>query len=254
MGGEIKKIVKNLFAVEIDPVKAMEEYKKKFAPQMEKMEFLKGMGLEDTFDLAGMTPGIDEIAAFDKFLRYMNSRDYDIIIFDTAPTGHTLRLLSLPDVLESWVGKMINLRMKFAGIANLVKKVLPFGNPEEEGMGTDHLEEMKKRIGQAKIVLTNREKTHFWLVSIAEQMSLFETERAVKTLKNYNIYINGVIVNQLIPKNNCNFCIARRKMQEKNLKKIHQVFSGIEIKEIPLFSQEIAGFKNLEHVEKYLEF
>ncbi|MBN2042544.1 MAG: ArsA family ATPase, partial [Candidatus Aenigmarchaeota archaeon] len=107
IGGEVKELRKNLFAVEIDPKKAMQEYKERLMPKIENMGMLKGLGLDDTFDIAGMTPGIDEIAAFDKFLQYMQSKDYDIIVFDTAPTGHTLRFLSLPDVLDSWVGKMI---------------------------------------------------------------------------------------------------------------------------------------------------
>lgn len=247
IGGEIKKLGKNLFAVEIDPQKAMAEYKERLMPQLEKFEQLKGLGLENTFDMASMSPGIDEVAAFEKFLHYMHSKEYDVIIFDTAPTGHALRFLSLPQALDSWVGKMIKLRMKFSGIVNMVKKFLPFGEEKkEEDFGVKQLDDMKERIEEAKKILSNPEKTHFWLVSIAEMMSIFETERAIKTLGSYDIKVSGVIVNQLIEKPGCDFCKSRKKMQDKNLKQVYEKFKNMKIKKIPLFKGEIRGFKSLE--------
>lgn len=252
IGGEIKKLKKNLSAVEIDPVKAVEEYKEKLSPQLEKMEALKGLGIEGMFDIASMTPGIDEIAAFDKFLQYMHEKAYDVIIFDTAPTGHALRFLSLPDVLDSWVGKLIKIRMQFSGMINLVKKVLPFGNPDEQDFGMGQLEAMKKRIEEAKVLLSDPKRTHFWLVLLAEQMSIFESERSMKTLKEFNISVSGVVVNQLVPKSKCEFCLARRDMQNKNLITIRQKFKNLHIKEAPLFKHEVRGFSSLEKLGSLL--
>ena len=252
IGGDPKELEKNLYGVEIDPAMALEEYKDRFTPQMEKMDFLKGMGLDDTFDLIGMSPGVDEIAAFDKFMQYMNSKDYDIVIFDTAPTGHALRFLSLPELLDSWVRKMIKLRMRFSGVINIFKKMLPFGEAEEQNMDTEYLEKMKERIKQARIILTDPKKTHFFLVTIPEQMSFFETERTVKTLKSNKIPISGIIINQILPKNHCDFCEARRDMQDRNIKKMRGSFSGMDLKEIALFKTEITGFKDLEKLGKNL--
>lgn len=255
IGGDLKKLDKNLYAVEIDPKKAMEEYKEKIMPKIEKIDFLKGLGMEDTFDYVGMTPGIDEMAAFDKFLQYMDSREYDIIIFDTAPTGHTLRFLSLPDVLDSWVGKMIKIRMRFAGVANLVKKVLPFGNPEEEGesLGTGQLEEMKKRIESAKKILSDPKKTHYNMVMIPEAMSIYESERSLEVLSQYNIPVERVIVNQLIPENSrCDFCREKRKMQQERLKDIRKRFKKFRILKLRMFREEIKGSKTLTRAGKEL--
>ncbi|MFH1445670.1 MAG: TRC40/GET3/ArsA family transport-energizing ATPase [Nanoarchaeota archaeon] len=247
IGGEIKKLGDNLYAVEIDPVKAMQEYKEKFMPQVEKMGALKGLGLEDAFDFAGMTPGIDEIAAFDKFLQYMEKKDYDIIVFDTAPTGHALRFLSLPDVLDSWVGKMINFRMKFASISNIFKRILPFGNPEEtEDATTKQLDAMKERINNAKLVLSDPKKTHYNIVMIPEEMSISESKRSIDVMKNYRIPINSIVVNQLIPEHvNCSFCTERRKSQQKCLEKIKNDFSSFKVFEVPLFEKEVHGLNSL---------
>jgi len=249
IGHGVKQIGSNLYGMEIDPAKAMQEYKDRFMPKLEG-SFLKSLGLGDTFDLAGMTPGMDEVAAFDKFMKFLESDEYDVIIFDTAPTGHALRFLSLPDVLDSWVGKMIKIRMQFAGIAGLVGKLLPFGDKEEpENFGAEQLEGMKRRIEIAKEVLTNPARTHFNLVLIPEDMSIFESERALKTLGEFRIPVESVIVNNIVPINaKCDFCTERRKRQLSKLKVIGQKFRKYKVREIPLFDEEVKGRKMLEKV------
>ncbi len=254
IGGEIKKLGKNLFGVEIDPAKSVEEYKEKFSLKIENMSYLKGFGLEETFDIVGTTPGIDEIAAFDKFLKYMQSKEYDVIIFDTAPTGHALRFLSLPSVLDSWVGKLIKMRMKIAAVTGIIKKILPFGEKDQgENFGAKELEGMKTRIEDAKKLLSDPSKTHFNLVLIPEAMSILESERSLKALAEYNIPVESVIVNQLIPQNSsCRFCQDRRKQQTKRLLEIKKVFSTIKVKELQQFNEEVRGFGMLEKVAKKL--
>jgi len=254
IGGDIKELKKNLYAVEIDPKKTMEEYKEKFASNMEGMEMLAKFGMEDAFDMAGMTPGIDEMASLDKMMQYMNSKEYDIIVFDTAPTGHTLRLLSLPDVLDSWLGKMIKIKARFSGAINMFKKMLPFG--EQDGkpkMDVDQLDVMKERLVQARTLLSDSKKTQYNIVTIAETMSIYESERSLKVLDQYKIPVKSIIVNQLIPENtDCSFCTSRRDNQQKQLKTIHSKFKEFEIKEVPLFDNEVHGYKELEKIGKIL--
>ncbi len=254
IGGDIKELKKNLYAVEIDPKKTMEEYKEKFASNMEGMEMLAKFGMEDAFDMAGMTPGIDEMASLDRMMQYMNSKEYDVIVFDTAPTGHTLRLLSLPDVLDSWLGKMIKIRAKFSGVMNLFKKMLPFGEEgDKQQLDMGQLDAMKDRLVQARTILTDPKKTHYNIVTIAETMSIYESERSLKVINEYRIPVKSVIVNQLIPKNtDCAFCTSRRENQQKQLKVIHDKFKEYEIRELPLFDQEVHGFDMLEKVGKIL--
>jgi arsenite-transporting ATPase len=253
IGGNITKIKKNLYAIEIDPKKAMEEYKEKFIPHAEKIDFLKGLGLGDVFDFAGNTPGIDELAAFDKFLQFMQEKEYDVIVFDTAPFGHTIRFLSLPDILDSWVGKMINLRLKLSSFVNTIKKLIPFGEESDETTGIEELEAIKKRIKEAREILSDKKKSHFNLVMIPEAMSIYETERSMKILQEYGIPISCIIVNQMIPENEkCAFCSERRKMQQKRFKEIQEKFKGNEIKQLPLYPHEVKGLEALEKVGKEL--
>jgi arsenite-transporting ATPase len=253
IGGEVVKIEKNLYAVEIDPKISIKEYKDILAPQIEKVGALKGLGLGDTLDMASMTPGIDEIASFDRFLRYMSSNEYDIIVFDTAPTGHTLRLLSLPDVLDSWVGKIIKLRMRLSSITGVVKRLLSSSDDDDGDMGLEKLDEMKKRIEHAKKVLTDPDKTEYNIVMIPEAMSIYESERSVCFLKDVCIPISKIIVNQIIPENShCAFCKEKRKLQLERIKNIQKKFSEYEIHELHLFAEEVRGKKMLEKVAREL--
>ncbi len=254
IGGDVKELKKNLYAVEIDTKKAMAEYREKLAPRIENIDMLKGLGLEDAFDMAGMTPGIDEISALSKFLEYMNSNEYDAIIFDTAPTGHTLRFLSLPDVLDSWLGKMIKIRMRFAGLASMVKKIIPFGEEEDKpSFGTEQLDEMKARIEKARKILSDPKRTHYNIVTIPEEMSILESDRAEQALREYGIPVDAVIINQLIPENSkCDFCREKRKIQLIRVRQIRKIFRGKRILEVEMFREEVKGIRMLERLGKAL--
>jgi arsenite-transporting ATPase len=253
IGGEVRKIGKDLFAVEIDPKVSMKEYKEILSPQIEKVGALKGLGLDDTLDFAGMTPGIDEIASFDSFLRYMSSGEYDVIVFDTAPTGHTLRLLSLPDVLDSWLGKIIKIRMRLSGITGVFRKLI--GGEEEEGgdSALEKLEDMKKRIALARETLSDPERTSYNIVTIPEAMSILETQRSVCFLEETRIPVHGIIVNQIIPENHhCKFCSDKRNLQVRRLGEIREKFPKSRVSEVHLFREEVRGKRMLERLAREL--
>lgn len=249
IGGEVREIEKNLSAVEIDPKLSMKRYREMLSPEIERLGALRGLGLDEAFDIAGMTPGIDEIASFDTFLRYMSSREYDVIVFDTAPTGHTLRFLSLPDVLDSWLGKVIKIRMRFSGAASMVRRLI--SGREEEGGDTalKGLEEMKERIGNAREILGDPGKTEYNIVMIPEAMSIYESARSLSFLRKCGISTGSVIVNQIIPENTgCSFCSGKRRLQLRRLGEIETKFPSSKILRLCLFREEVRGRRMLMRV------
>ena len=107
----------NLYAVEIDPdiavAQKQAEIKARNAEKPADDSGLLDMDfIADQLDIASSSPGADEAAAFEMFMRVMNSDEYDVVVFDTAPTGHTLRLLSFPEMMDTWVGKLMMLKTK----------------------------------------------------------------------------------------------------------------------------------------------
>ncbi len=247
-------IAENLEALEIDPDMAMQEYQAKMKEQQALNPGMDMGMMQDQMDMASMSPGIDEAAAFDKFLQYMTTDEYDIVIFDTAPTGHTLRLLSFPEIMDSWVGKMIKIRRQVGSMAKAFKNIMPFmGDEEEEDRALEDMEQTKKQIREARGIMADPERTSFKTVIIPEEMSIYESERAMEALKKSNMYTDGVIVNQIQPEEaDCEFCQARREIQEKRLEMIKEKFGNQVIAEIPLMNHEVKGMDELKKIGKIL--
>ncbi|SCG84667.1 ArsA family ATPase [Methanobacterium congolense] len=247
-------IAENLEALEIDPEIAMKDYQAKMKEQQALNPGMDMGMMQDQMDMASMSPGIDEAAAFDKFLQYMMTDEYDMVIFDTAPTGHTLRFLSFPEMMDSWVGKMIKVRRQIGSMAKAFKNIMPFmGDEEEEDKAMEDLEATKKQIREARGIMADPERTTFKTVVIPEEMSIYESERAVEALHKFNINTDGVIVNQIQPEEaDCDFCKARRQIQEQRLKTIQEKFGDQVIAEIPLMSHEVKGMDQLKEIGNIL--
>lgn len=249
-------IRENLYAVEVDPEVAMEQSKAQLQ-QQQAMGQSNPFGmdfLEDQLEMSAMAPGADETAAFNIFMEYMTTDEYDIVIFDTAPTGHTLRLLSFPDMMDSWVGKMITMKQKLGDMTKAFKNILPFmGDDEEDKQAMDDLEKTKETIKKAKEVMADPDRTSFKMVVIPEEMSIYESSRAMEALAKNNMYADAVIVNQVLPETSgCEFCNARRKLQEKRLDLINETFSDQVVAQLPLLTTEAKGMDTLEQIGEIL--
>ena len=251
-------IMSNLYAVEIDPEMAMEQQQAELESKKSLATGEQAMGLDllgDQLDLASSAPGADEAAAFEVFLQVMTTNEYDVVVFDTAPTGHTLRFLSFPDLMNSWVGKMITVRTKIGGVANTFKNLIPFMGDDDENdiQSTAELEETKRKINEAKKVMSDPERTTFKMVVIPEEMSIYESDRAMESLAKNNMTVDGVVVNQIMPDiEDCDFCQARHKIQQKRLALIRQKFSHQTIAEMPLFKEEVKGVEKLKEMAEVL--
>jgi len=257
--GEPTKIpgVECLTALEIDPKADMSEYKglTGMSP-VEGMEMPDIMGklpmMEELQDITSMNPpGIDEVFALLKILEFIETdHDYDLVIFDTAPTGHTLRFLSLPETLSGWIGKLLKMRLKLGNLMGMMKSLFSSGEKKKDN-SLEVLERLKDSIIRARDDLTNPMINSFVVVMIPEEMAISETGRLLNELLKYNIPVSNIVVNQLYQDEEdlCDFCQSRRKMQASNLLKIQKVFRdklGKELIEIPLFRGEIREYDNLK--------
>ena len=255
--------IENLTALEINPKPNMSEYKE--LTNINPMEEMGMSGLMDSLpifgdmeEIASMTPpGIDEALAFGKILEFVETEhDYDLIVFDTAPTGHTLRFLSLPETLSGWIGKLIKMRLKIGNMFGAVKRLFTREEKKEDN-SLEVLEKLNNAILNAREDLTNPVKNTFIIVMISEEMAITETGRLLNELIKYNIPVSTIIINQLFqdPTELCEFCTARRKMQQSNLLKIREVFMeklNKNLIEVPLFKEEVREYKMLKEMGEHL--
>jgi len=243
----------NLSAMEIDPNGSIQEL---MAGQGEDVDAATGGMGGMMQDLAFAIPGIDEAMSFAEVLKQVKSLSYETIIFDTAPTGHTLRFLQFPTVLEKALAKVSQLSTQFGPMLNGIlgsSGALPNGANLNEMM--EKLESLRETIGEVNTQFKDDALTTFVCVCIPEFLSLYETERMIQELASYSIDTHCIVVNQLLfPKqgSECEQCNARRKMQKKYLEQIEELYDEFNVVKMPLLVEEVRGKERLEKFSEML--
>lgn len=194
--------------------------------------------------------------SFAEVLKQVKSLSYEVIIFDTAPTGHTLRFLQFPSVLEKALAKISQLSSQYGPLLNGFlgnQGTLPNGQNLNEMM--EKLETLRQTISEVNTQFKDENLTTFVCVCIAEFLSLYETERMIQELASYSIDTHCIVVNQLLfPKSgsNCDQCNARRKMQKKYLDQIEELYDEFNVVRMPLLVEEVRGKEKLERFSEML--
>lgn len=241
---------KNLYAMEIDPSASLGELGGEDGPSDESP--MGGMFAEISMAL----PGIDEAMGFAQVMKLINSMDYSVIVFDTAPTGHTLRFLSFPSLLEKALGKLSMLTSRFGPILGQFMGLMggPAGGFDQEALFSK-MNELAEVVKEVNRQFQNPTLTTFVCICIAEFLSLYETERMIQELTAFNIDTHNIVVNQLIfPKDSCecSLCAARWKMQSKYLSQYVELYEDFHIVRVPLLSAEVRGVPALKSFSENL--
>ena len=247
--------IPNLYALELDTSQTIENLTEILMDSNDPM--ISGIVAqvlgEDSTLLDATPPGSDEAVAFLKMLEFIENPIHDIIVFDTAPTGHTLRLLNLPEVLESWLWRVLSLRSKFSSLLGGLRHILGGSGGIDERQAVARIEELRDQVLATRDLLADPTVTEFVPVAIPENMAIYETERLLQALRSVDIPSKNIIVNNIVPKNPaCSLCTSRSEMQQKNIQKIRDFFPEQLITEVPLFDTEIRGRELLEKLAFHL--
>ncbi|KAL8057645.1 hypothetical protein ABFX02_04G196600 [Erythranthe guttata] len=251
-----------LYALEINPEKTREEFRSASENGEGGVKSLMdSMGLGMLANQLGELklgelldtppPGLDEAIAISKVMQFVDSQEYSKfrrIVFDTAPTGHTLRLLSLPDFLDASIGKMMKLKKKLSSATAALKSAFGKGEPQLDG--NDKLEQLRERMVKVRDLFRNSETTEFVIVTIPTVMALSESSRLCASLLKEKVPVRRLIVNQLLPpsESDCKFCAMKRKDQMRALDMIKKdsELAKLKLIESPLIDVEIRGIPALK--------
>lgn len=248
--------VPNLWAYEIDTKDTIERSKQEIREKIEWfLKYAEIKGRADEFiETATMNPAFEESAMFENMLDIMFRDEYELYVFDTAPTANARRLLGMSSVYTLWVNKMMQSREE----ARKMRLKLSFSKKEEEKDPLmDYLINFRKRMERAKSLLTDPELTAFFFVTLPEALPIAVIRRFIKWFEEFGIPIGGVVVNMridpdLIAEEADEFVKNRVKMQAEYMEEIERLFGPMVRAVLPLYETEVRGAPMLKRVAEIL--
>jgi arsenite-transporting ATPase len=244
-----------LHAAEIDPETRTPVYEQMFSTLAGEFEEA-GLPLdpEDVEELfaAGIAPGSDEIAALDVVMEFAESERWDYVVLDTAPTGHTLRLLQLPEVIETVMEKTMDVRGDVRRMADSARRMFfgptysAFGRREDDP--DDEFAALRARMEYAGEVLRDPERTEFRVVLVPEAMAISETDRLVDRLAEFEVPVGRLVVNRVLTDvdESCDRCRTRRDLHRQRLAEVREAFPELPVTVVPQLDGEAQGLDSLD--------
>jgi arsenite-transporting ATPase len=247
--------VANLWAYEIDTKETIERSKREIREKIQWfLKFAEISTRADEFvESATMNPAFEESAMFENMIDLMFRDEYEVYVFDTAPTANARRLLGMSKVYALWVNKMIKSRQE----AQALRKLLSFTKKEEPDPLMDYLISFRDRMERARRLITDPELTAFFFVTLPEALPIAVIRRFIHWFHDFGIPVGGVIVNGLIDRsflgeNTPDFVRNRIEMQGRYLQEIEALFDGLVRGMTPLLENEVRGVPMLERFAGYL--
>ena len=259
LGPEPTPVAEGLDALEIDPREAADRYIASVKDRIREVASPRMLAeIEREVDVARMSPGAEEAAVFDRFadLMALAGDAYDRVIFDTAPTGHTLRLLGLPEAMQGWVAGLVARRRKMTSLGRMWRNVAGAAAGRETQAADPvlaALERRQERFARAREIVTDPARAGFVFVIIPERLPILETDRAVRTLREYDIPVAGLVVNRVLPADADGEFLARRREREaRYLEEIETRLGHLPSLRIPLGAEDPVGLHALRRLAPQL--
>jgi arsenite-transporting ATPase len=245
----------NLIAYEIDTRDTIERSKKEIREKIN--WFLKFADIktkaDEFIESATMNPAFEESAMFENMIDLMFEDEYEVYIFDTAPTANARRLLGMSSVYSMWVNKMVKSREE----AKSLRELLSYSRKQEKDPLMDYLLNFQERMKHAKTLLTDPELTAFFFITLPEALPIAVITRFINWFNEFGIPVGGVVINMLIDnasvaENAPDFVKNRVAMQSDYMGEIWDTFNGEVRAIIPLFETEIRGVDMLHRTADHL--
>ncbi len=249
--GEPRRVASHLWIQEVD---IQQELTKRWG---EVSRYLAAL-----FNSTGMTevlaeelaiiPGMEDVVSLLYINQYYQEKSYDVIIVDCAPTGESLRFISMPSTLEWYMTKLFKLERNMLRLARPVaRRVTDVPLPEDSYFQS--LKQLFDRLDGVDQVLLDRSVTTVRLVTNAERMVVRETQRAFMYFCLYGLVVDAVIVNRLFPPEVHNSYLQDwMRTQRQSLEQIHSIFDPIPVKTVNMLSDEVVGRERLAEMGRLI--
>lgn len=247
IGDQITKLGSQLEAIEIDvnkiAKKVESEYKRIFVEAVASWldeQTAKSLPLE-------ILSGVNELLALDRIRAFVESGKYDVVVWDTAPTSHTLHLLGLSKQMSEIFTKRFGWVYKLIHPIQTLKSVLTGTKLKLLGA----LEELGKTVQKVEDMLSDP-RTELLLVLNPEKLSIFEGRQLMEAAESHGITVKRVIVNKMLLECKCKFCSMKRREQKENLEIIKKEYGDLKILIMPYLPYEILSKQKVKEYAKQL--
>jgi len=253
IGAKEKRIrpVENLYGLEISSEVILKRWKERFGPEIYEVISAFSNLDYDFVDYIGGAPGIEEEYMLHTILELVESGTYRRVIWDTAPAGHTLRLLHLPQLFLNHLEAAARFYMNLYGAFEKVARTVRLKKSKKTLLQI--IEGWKDLSQRVLDFIRDREKTSYVIVTIAEALGVRLTERLLKDFDDFDLPVRHLIVNNLVLEADCDFHRQRQAMHRKYLKQLRDQYGKrMTLVEIPLLPYEVRGVKRIAQVAEVL--
>ena len=242
--GKPIRVSKNLSIQEVD---VQEEIKKNWGEVHRYISSLLNIsGIDEVLaEELAILPGMEEISSLLHINRYFIEKRYDVILLDCAPTGESIRFISIPTSLEWYMKKLFDVERRIVKVARpIAKKLYEVPLPEDEYFAT--IKRLFDRLEGIDKILSDPEITTVRLVTNPEKIVLKETQRAYMYFSLYRMCVDAVIINRILPEAVSDGYFSRwKETQDHYIRKTEQLFSPVPILKVPMLSDQVVGIKEL---------
>ncbi len=268
IGAKPVKVAAGLDALELDPVETVKLHMKEVSSALHQlMPVAQHKEIDKHIALSKDAPGMQEAAMLEKIAEVVETgtKDYDLVIFDTAPSGHTARLMVLPEMMSAWTEGLIRHREKADKFAEVVKDLTRDSSVEDKFFGDPQEKEQAKESRIRQILLRRKTKfatlrdklgdknlTSFIIVLAAERLPVLETIELQAQLERGGINVDGLVINKRSPEDASPFMQERRQQEEAHMATLIGALPKIPRQDLLLVAQDIVGVAALERFSKAL--
>ena len=234
----------NLSAIEVVADEALSVFISEHQSELKKLlETSTNLDNQDIDEMLTLSiPGIDEVMSFKTIIDFIEEGQFDKYVVDTVPTGHALRLISSPKMLDEWIKVAARMRWKYRYM------ITSFSGSYQPDEVDTFLLSLKKTVKRIENILQDNTKCEFIPVCIPEAMAILETGRLLEELGKSGTIPKQIIVNNVMVSEGCDFCKTRKSGQLPYLKEIRDVYSGLTMVEVQMFAEEIKGLHALNRL------
>lgn len=257
--GEVE-LATNLFALEIDADKRIAKYQDEIRQKIKEMHGLEQVPeeIEEYIKSSSAEPAMAESATFDAMVELMSGGKFDYYIFDMMPHGHAIRFLSMAEILDTWVNKIVETRKKAGEYGDVASVLSGKGGLAQEDSMVEELSFIRSRLNFVSSMVRDKDHTAFFYVIIPESMPILDTKKALEMFQAFNISLSGVLVNQVYPIELLDdprvptYLKNRISMQQKYMGTIRNEFGPLIRGVVPMFDREPKGLEMISKVANVL--